>query len=773
LTAPTLKKYFASHVRPSHPNRKFLQTKYPSVEIIKAETGPLMRRHFIQGIILSLVLSVYAGAQEGRALWKIGDFDNSQEELGPASAASKVFVVGKSGARDWPGTQQAVVASNAGGAAHKIRFDLEAVSQSVYRLRLGLIYKTARAPVVQVEVNGRQGWFYQPLETYREGNSEGAILPQYSIGALDVDVPAEFLRRGSNEISLLAVADPLSTALPGGETTDLDVLTYDALEFVALKGEAAPPGVTGAAVTPTVFYKRDADGLKEVVSVTLRWRGLAPRGSVSLSLGRFGATRAFEAGREFGEQRLEFDVPEFAAGADARVNVKAQGRDYKFNQEVSPARKWTVHLVPHEHLDVGYSDFQTKLAELHSRVIDEALDMNREHPEFRFTLDGYWQARHFLEGRSEAEKRKFYDAVRERKIFVPAQNSVILTGFPTGEALIRSFYGARKLSREAGGPWDAANITDVPSYSWAYASILAASGLKYFAAAANADRGPTLMLGDLHRRSPFYWEGPDGARVLMWYSRHYHQIGSQFGLPTQIANGYEGLASFLRVYERPDYAARSVLLHGSQWENTSLYPQQAALVAEWNKTFAYPELRYSGFAEALEKIAAEAEGKLPVVRGDGGPFWEDGIASDAYHAAMERETERRAVSAEKLGVIASLVDPRFRPSREALSCMWENVALMGEHTWGWGRSVTEPHSEDSTRELAYKRFYANTARYCAEYLLDRSMTAVAGRINTPSRALVIFNTLNWPRRGWVEFDLQKTRELFDLESKQVVPFDVL
>ncbi|HWW75897.1 MAG TPA: polysaccharide lyase family protein, partial [Pyrinomonadaceae bacterium] len=659
-----------------------------------------MRRHFIQGVILSLALSVYVAAQTGGAVWKIGDFDNSSEEFGPASPAPKTFVVGRGGARDWPGTQQAVVSSKANdAAAHRIEFDLPEVNQSVYRLRLGLIYKTARAPVVEVGVNGRRGWFYQRLETYREGNSEGAILPQYAIGAVEVDVPADFLRRGRNEISLLAVADPLSTALPGGETTDADVLYYDALEFSALKGESAAPGVTEAAVAPTVFYRRDGGKLKEVVSVRVRWHGLAPRGSVTLSLAGWSDTQSLDAGREFGEQRLEFDAPEFSAGARADVTVRANGRDYKFNQTISPARRWTVYLVPHEHLDVGYSDFQTKLAELHSRVIDEALDLNREHPEFRFTLDGYWQARHFLEGRSEDEKRRFYDAVRERRIFVPAQHSVILTGFPTGEALIRSFYGARRLSREAGGPWDAANITDVPSYSWAYASVLAASGLKYFNAAANADRGPTLMLGDLHRRSPFYWEGPDGSRVLMWYSRHYHQIGSQFGLPTQLANGYEGLASFLRVYERPDYAPRSVLLHGSQWENTSLYPQQAALVAEWNRTFAYPELRFSGFAEAMEKIASEAEGKLRVVRGDGGPFWEDGIASDAYHAALERETERRAVSAEKLGVVASLVDRRYRPSREALDCLWENVALMGEHTWGWGRSVTEPHSEDSTREL--------------------------------------------------------------------------
>jgi len=734
---------------------------------------PPMRRHLVAGILLSLALSVYAAAQ-GRALWQIGEFDSSSEELGPASAAARVFDVSTGKAADWPGTQQAVVPARAeGAAAHRIQFDLADEPRGAYRLRLGLLLKTARAPVVQVEVNGRRGWFYQPLEYYREGNSEGAILPQYAVGAVEAEVPAGFLRRGRNEISLLAVADPISTALPGGEATDHAVLIYDALEFAPVKGEAAAPGVTWAAVTPTVFYRREGGRLREVVSVVVRWRGLAPDGSVTLALPGWSETQPLVTAREFGEQRFEFSAPEFRAGERASVTVRAQGRDYRFNQTVSPARKWTVYMAPHEHLDVGYSDFQSKLAELHSRVINEALDMNREHPEFRFTLDGYWQARHFLEGRTEAERQRFYEAVRERRIFVPAQHSVILTGFPTGEALIRSFYGARRLNREAGGPWDTANITDVPSYSWSYASILAAAGLKYFAAAANADRGPTLMLGDLHRRSPFWWVGPDGSRVLMWYSRHYHQIGSQFGLPTQVANGYEGLASFLRVYERPEYAPNSVLLHGSQWENTSLYPQQAALAKQWNERFAYPELRFSGFGEALEKIAAEAGAKVPVVSGDGGPFWEDGVASDARAAAVERETERRAVSAEKLGVVASLVEPRYRPSRAALECLWENVALMGEHTWGWGRSITEPHSEDSTRELEVKRFYGAAARQCAEYLLERSMTAIAGRMATPQRALVVFNTLNWPRRGWVEFDLQKTRELFDLESQRAVPFDVL
>ena len=732
-----------------------------------------MRLNALGGAVLSLMLAASALAQE-RAVWRIGDFDNSSSEFG-ASSAGAAFLVSENRPKDWGATQQSVppgVVSET--AARRIQFDLADAPRGTFTLELGLIVLTPRLPVVQVEVNGHRGWFHQRPEEYKEGNIEGSILPQYAIGTMSVPVPAEFLRQGRNEISLTAVTDPLSNALPGGDITDDAALTYDALALVHKQGAArATAEVLSAEATPTVFYKREGGRLGEVVSVLVRWRRLAPRATVTLSVPGWSGTQDLASGREFGEQRLEFLVPEFAAGTRANVTVKANGREYNFSQSLRPARKWTVYLVPHEHLDVGYSDFQQKLAELHSRVVNEAMELSGEHPEFKFSLDGYWQAQQFLEGRTEAEKEKFAAAVREKKLFVPAQHSVMLTGFPVAETLIRSFYASHKFNREHGGPWDYVNITDVPSYSWSYASIIAASGLKYFAAAANADRGPTLMLGDLHRRSPFWWEGPDGSRVLMWYARHYHQIRSEFGLPPVVATGYEGLQSFLNVYERADYTSDAVMLYGSQWENTSLYPQQAALVRDWHNLFAYPDLKFSGFGEALVKIAARAKGELPVIRGDGGPFWEDGIASDALYAGLERENERRALSAEKLATVASLVDTRTLPSRKALDEMWDNIFLMNEHTWGWGRSVTEPQSEDSTRELAFKRLAAMKARDAVDYLLERAMTAIAGKIETPSRALVVFNTLNWERDGRVEFDLQKTRELADVETGKTIAFEVL
>lgn len=736
-----------------------------------------MIRHGLGGLLLSLLLSAGASAQE-RTVWRVGEFDLSSAEFGTDDAPRGVaFAIPASGPKEWGATQRAVPPGKATDAApRRIRFALPDAPRGAYRLRLGLIVLSARLPVVEAEVNGHRGLFHQRFEDYREGNHEGAIFPQYATGSLDVDIPAEFLRRGANEIALTALTDRLSTALPGGDSTADAVLTYDALALLNDPGaRPATAGVVSAKATPTVFYRRDAGGrLAEIVSVVVRWRGLAPKGEVTLRLlGGWRATQLLSSERDFGEERFEFAVPAFAAEAYASISVEANGRSYRFTQRLSPARKWTVFLVPHEHLDVGYSDFQTKLAELHSRVIDEALAMTEKYPEFRFSLDGYWQAQQFLEGRTEVEKERFYAAVRDRKIFVPAQHSVVLTGSATAEALLRSFYASHKFNREHGGAGDYVNITDVPSYSWSYASLLAASGLKYFSAAANADRGPTLMLGDLHRHSPFWWEGPDGGRVLMWYARHYHQIGSEFGLPPAVANGYEGLASFLHVYDRLDYSSDAVMLHGSQWENTSLYPQQAAIARDWNKLFAYPELKFAGFGEAIGAIAARAKNKLPVVRGDGGPYWEDGVASDALYAAMERENERRAASAEKLATVASLVDRRFAAPKSVLDRMWDDISLMNEHTWGWGRSVTEPHSEDSTRELAWKRLRAVTARDSVDYVADRALTAIAGQIKTPTRALVVFNSLNWERDGWVEFDLQKTRELVDVETHQVVRFDVL
>ena len=158
---------------------------------------------------------------------------------------------------------------------------------------------------------------------------------------------------------------------------------------------------------------------------------------------------------------------------------------------LTPAKKWKLLIVSHEHIDVGYTDYQPKVAEIQSRVLDEAMEMIREHPDYRYSVDGYWVIQQFLEGRNAEDRARLLQMVREHKILVPADYANLLTEFPAVETLIRSLYPSHQFDRENGANFDYATITDVPSQSWSYSSVLAAAGLKYFASGSNQERGPS------------------------------------------------------------------------------------------------------------------------------------------------------------------------------------------------------------------------------------------------------------------------------------------
>ena len=98
-----------------------------------------------------------------------------------------------------------------------------------------------------------------------------------------------------------------------------------------------------------------------------------------------------------------------------------------------------------------------------------------------------------------------------------------------------------------------------------------------------------LLKGRWNEKSPFYREGPDGGRVLMWYSRAYLQLASMFGTPPTVEAVKDALPVFLQAYARKEYRADSVILFGSQLENTALDRGQVTLPAEWAKEYAYPQ----------------------------------------------------------------------------------------------------------------------------------------------------------------------------------------
>ena len=139
--------------------------------------------------------------------------------------------------------------------------------------------------------------------------------------------------------------------------------------------------------------------------------------------------------------------------------------------------------------------------------------------------------------------------------------------------------------------------------------------MRYFAAASNSWRAPLILQGRWNEKSPFFWEGPDGGKVLMWYSRAYLQLAYMFSVPPTTEAVHDALPVFLQAYARPEYHSSSVILFGSQMENTPLDRGQVTLPAEWTKSYTYPRLEFSTFKDAMMRIEADFGGSIQTYRG--------------------------------------------------------------------------------------------------------------------------------------------------------------
>ena len=740
-----------------------------------------LRRCLHFGIAIA-ALTPAVGWSQQRTIWQIGAFDDSSREFHDsfdvdyANAASDVnYVVGRSNVHDWLRFQPGPANGLAGGRLHpfRIQFSLTDAPRGVYTLKLAVLYETPRLSALRVDVNGHWGQFtFAPWLDYAAGDWEGTFVPQTSRAERSIALPAEWMHEGENVITLTAIDDP---ATPQNSLGDIapgeSGIVYDALALEQSEtrqySEIAPEPTAEA----TIFFRQGGGGLREVVRACIdaHANGSLPKEIIWISKG-FRDTKSLLFGQaEFGESCAEFDVPEWTGTLDGQLRVAGTTRTVTLTAQ----KKWTMLIVPHEHLDIGFTDYREKVAELQSQSIDGVLNLLPQHPEFRWTMDGSWVAQQYLAGRSPELIEQFLAAVRSGKIVIPQQFANQHTGVASLEGLTRSLYPSAALARKFNLPIGAANITDVPSYSWSYASILHDAGVKYFAAASNSWRAPIMLQGRWNEKSPFYWEGPDGGRVLMWYSRAYLQLASLLGTPPTVEAARDALPVFLQAYERKDYHANSVILFGSQLENTPLDREQVTLPADWAKLYAYPRLEFSTFKDAMSTIEAEFGPGIPTYRGDFGPYWEDGFTSDAKATALHRANQQRTLNAEAMATIPTLLDPSLRPDAALLADAWSNSLLFDEHTWTSVAATTQPEGDQNMRQSASKRGQTVRTSDDLTQSIERSFAQLESTVTSKQSSILVFNALNWSRSGWLETDLPEGKAIVDPATGKPLPQEVL
>lgn len=731
----------------------------------------------------ALAGGIVSGAlAQQKTVWQIGQFDDSSGEFRSEGidytnpASDPVYRIGVNPSADWPRFQPGPANAVAGGRLHPFRIDfvLAEVPRGVYTLRIAVLYETPRMSHLRVEINGHAGDFYfHPKLDYAAGDWEGTFVPQTSRAEKEIEIPAAWMVKGQNHLTLTAIDTPADKQVSlGNIAPGQSGIIYDALQLSQEPKSALDQRGVRVLAVPTIFYRSAGQGLEEIVDVfvPLPARGAdAMPSAITMHIGGRRFVQPLQPAGDFGEQLVEFAIPEWEG--ERAATLQLGGRS--FTTRLTAQKKWTIRIVAHEHLDIGFTDYSEKVAELQSQTIDGVLDTLARHPDFRWTLDGSWVAEQYLKGRSPELQKRFLDQVRAGYIVIPPQYANQHTGVASLEGLIRSLYPSHALASRYSLPLGAANITDVPSYSWSYASVLHSARIKCFAAANNSWRAPILLQGRWNEKSPFYWEGPDGGRVFMWYSRAYLQLTSLFGAPPTIEAVHDALPVFLQAYERPDYVAHSVILFGSQLENTPFSRQQAVLPSAWNAAYAFPRLEFSTFKDAMQTLEGEFGGNAPVVRGDFGPYWEDGYTADSLHTALHRQNQQRILSAEEMGALCSALQPNLRPDLSLLQDAWKNILLFDEHTWTYAGATTQPESEQTIVQLRQKRAEAVRARDDIEQSIERSWGQFESLLAPAHNSLVVFNSLNWTRNGWLEVDLKPSQRIVDATTNQEVKQQVL
>ena len=698
--------------------------------------------------------------QHGRTVWQIGKFDHSPVEFASHSTQTATFRVGTDEAHEkWPASQMT-------GSEYRVLFSLPSV-QGAYHLRIDALIEKPRVPNLQITLNGTPGTFFpHPKLSYSRSDFSYAFDPHEADSSLNIEISAALLRTGENILTIRCIDDPATPT--GGE--ELGGISYDAL---SLQQEAAGDSAATTSkivVEPTIFFQKTPNGLAEMVDAFVRFSSAMHGGTLVLHAGGR-AYRAPLSNASFGEQKFSFALPEWSGTLNGKVGLEGSAAEERI--KLVAQRKWNIFVVPHTHLDVGFTDYQGKVAETQARVLSQADALIREHPDFRFSMDGSWNLQQLLETRPQAKRDEVLELIRAGKMAMPAQYCNLLTGYASLETLYRSLYDSKGIATRNGLPFEYANITDVPTYSGSYPSVLASAGVKYWVAAANNDRAPIFSYSHWNEKSPFWWEGPDGKRVLFWYSRHYEQVQTLFGLPPQLAAVRESLPIYLQAYAQPSYKPDAALLYGTQVENTDLVPATATFADEWNKQYAFPKLTYATFPDFFHYLDSHYAHDLPTFKGDGGGYWEDGIGSDAYFAAEDRQNQNRALSAEVLSSLTHSVDPNLNPPAGLLADIWHNIILFSEHTWLSYNSVSQPDHEQSIRQLRVKDDRPNRASLEIDDLMNRSLSQLADQIHVPADTLVVFNSLGWRRDGLIETDLPENRHLLDLTTQKEVPLEIL
>lgn len=431
-----------------------------------------------------------------------------------------------------------------------------------------------------------------------------------------------------------------------------------------------------------------------------------------------------------------------------------------FLQQLFAQTDPNVIVVFKTHFDIGYTSSAANVIQyFRTTMIDGALttiDQTSSLPsgdQFRFTVPG-WPLKKMLEdwsGQTAGRKTKITTALNNKHLFVHALPYTLQTEFLDLESLVRGMEFSSSICRANSLPLSTAGkMTDVPCHSWILPTLCKNAGITFL------QLGPQRGLA-LPRL--FFWEGPDGSRVLTFHT-----------------DGYGGA-----VVPPSDWTYSTWLAMQMGGDNSP--PQTPADIAKVMDQIkgAGKTGRISNMEDFYTIISKQVNASVPVVRSDMPDHWIYGVASMPQETKLMRNTIPAIYATNALNTLlkAGRISPAGIDSTVAFA--YEHSLRYGEHTWGsgymsdvYGAEFTQQQSSGALKdvELTYKEKgdEIRMADSAISPVLASHLNLLVASVKATGRRVVVFNPLAWERNGVVRIKVSGTlpTALYDAAANDTV-----
>ena len=409
-------------------------------------------------------------------------------------------------------------------------------------------------------------------------------------------------------------------------------------------------------------------------------------------------------------------------------------------QDMQPINSWmkqfTVRLVGNAHIDMAWLWPWTETVEVVRDTFRTALQLMDEYPAFTYTQSSV-RDYEWLRDKYPAEFSEIQKRVREgRWELVGGMWVEPDLNMPDGESMVRQILvGKRFFQHEFGVDVNVGWNPDSFGYTWQLPQIYRKSGFDSFVTQKLSWNDTTVFPYKL-----FWWQSPDGSRVLTYFPHGYSGTTEPVGLANDIAT-YVPATHFpeiMQLYGVGDHGGGPT----RQELDEAVHLERPATI--------FPKAEFStarGFFDDVQHAIATQGLHIPVWKNELYLEYHRGCYTTQSETKKQiRHNEEQLENAEKFSAL-SFLTAKTPYSNTEFEGIWKKVLFDDFHDIMPGSGVGNNYVE-ALRNL-------NDANLESGKLLDDSLYSLTANIDTRGTGVpfVIFNPLSWSRTAPVAVEV--------------------